>query len=299
MLFQPPPPPEPGFTWAHAATELLGFLGSFALYGAVGFGNFVLPGAGPTPSVVRRATSVGIVGVLVTFLTQLIALARTATEKHLTLGAAFEAGGGALLARLAFLVLALVGLLLARRRGGHTAAARPGWALAALAALGLALRGIVTGRLTAVVNPLHVLAGGLWIGSLFVLAFSALPLTVSRWWPEGKHAAAVAVMVRRFSTLALASSALLVVTGVTTAWRHLHRLDALWTTPYGRTLCVKLVFVLAVAGLGAYNWRLVSPRLGHDDATETLVRSARTELGLALVVLVITAILVSIPAPKG
>jgi putative copper export protein len=298
MLLQPPPP-EPGFTWAHAAVELLGFLGSFALYGAAAFGNAVLPGSAPTPSLVRRASSVGLVGVLVSFVALLFSVARQATEKHLTLGAAFVAGGGALAARGALLLAALVGFALARQRGGHAAVSRPGWWLAAAAAIGLALRAtFVSGRWTSLINPLHVLAGGLWIGTLFVLAFAALPMTVRRWWPEGRHAASVAVMVRRFSNLALASSALLVITGLTTAWRHLKRLDALWTTPYGWALCVKLVFVLAVAGLGAYNWRLVSPRLGHDDATDALVRSSRTELGIAAVVLVITAILVSIPAPS-
>jgi putative copper export protein len=190
--------------------------------------------------------------------------------------------------------------VLARQRGGHGVASRPGWVLAGLAALCTALRGFATtGRWTSLVNPLHVLAGGLWIGTLFVLAFAALPLTVRRWWPEGKHPAAVAVMVRRFSTLALVASGLLVLTGVTTAWRHLHRLDALWTTPYGLALCAKLVFVLSVGGLGAYNWRAVSPRLGHDDATDSLSRFARTELALALVVLLITSILVSIPAPPA
>jgi len=279
MLLQPPVPAEPGFTWAHAALELIGFVGSFALYGAAAFGNLVLPGTSATSVVVRRATSVGIVGVLVTFLSLLLTTARTAAEKHLTLGAAAIAGGGALASRVAFLAAALLGFVAARllaRRGADTA--RPWWAIAALAALCLALRGIVTGRLTAVINPLHVLAGGLWVGTLFVLAFAALPLSVRRWWPEGKHAAAMAIMVRRFSNLALWASGLLLATGLVTAWRHLKRLDALWTTPYGWTLCVKLLFVATVAGLGAYNWRIVSPHLGEDVATDSLNRSSRTEL---------------------
>jgi hypothetical protein len=84
MLFQGPPPEPAGFTWAHAALELLGFVGSFALYGAAGFGNAVIPGAAPTPSLVRRASSVGIVGVLVSFVALLFTVARQATEKHLT-----------------------------------------------------------------------------------------------------------------------------------------------------------------------------------------------------------------------
>jgi copper transport protein len=297
MLLQPPPAAEPGFTWAHAALELIGFLGSFGLYGAAGFGNVALPGTAPLPVVIRRATSVGIVGVLVSLVALLINVAQTATVKHLTLGAAALSGGGALWQRVVLLLVALVGLVLARRGGASLA--RVGWGLAGLASICLALRGILAGRLTAVVNPLHVLAGGLWIGTLFVLAFAVLPLTVRRWWPEGRHAAAVAVMVRRFSTLALASSAVLVLTGVTTAWIHLKHLSALWTTAYGLVLCTKLLVVIAVASVGAFNWRAQSPRLGDDVATDSLVRTSRTELALALVVLLLTAILVSLPAPKA
>jgi putative copper export protein len=105
--------------------------------------------------------------------------------------------------------------------------------------------------------------------------------------------------VRAFSPLALCSAALLATMGVITAWRHLHRLDALWTTPYGYALIAKLCAVLGVLALGAYNWRRQSPRLGDEPGTRALGRSASTELIAALVVLILTAILVSLPSPKG
>ena len=43
--------------------------------------------------------------------------------------------------------------------------------------------------------------------------------------------------------------------GVITAWRHLKYLSALWTTPYGYALLLKLALVAAVFSLGAWNWR--------------------------------------------
>ena len=52
-----------------------------------------------------------------------------------------------------------------------------------------------------------------------------------------------------------------------------------------------------VAALGFYNWRRVLPTLGDDDATHRLRRSARAELGLGLVVLLVTAVLVALPTP--
>lgn len=289
-----PPPPDEAFSWARAARELLGFVASFLFYGAAAFGTLILRGdAAHRPIVLRRATDAGLGGVLLSLLVTLMGLVTTAAEKKLTLGAAVVAGGGPLAWRLACFGLAIVGLVLARF--GRPA----GWSLAALGALGVSLRNVVTGDWTRLINPLHVLAGGLWIGTLFVLVVAALSPTVRRAWAEGSHGASIAMLVRRFSTLALASSALLALTGVITAWRHLKHVENLWRTPYGWALCMKLLLVAAVAALGAFNWRAQSPRLGDDASTDAIRRSSRTELALALAVLVVTSILVSIPAPKS
>ncbi len=75
-------------------------------------------------------------------------------------------------------------------------------------------------------------------------------------------------------------------------------LDALWTTPYGYALIAKLAVVLIVIGLGAFNWRKQRPLLGSEQATGVLRRSATAELVAATLVLVITAILVSLPSPS-
>ena len=105
-------------------------------------------------------------------------------------------------------------------------------------------------------------------------------------------------MVNGFSPLALSAFGLLAVMGVITAWRHLKRLDALWTTPYGWALCAKLVVVAGVLALGAWNWRRQKPQLGTEAGAVALRRSATWELVVASVVLVITSILVSLPSPR-
>ena len=107
----------------------------------------------------------------------------------------------------------------------------------------------------------------------------------------------VAVMVGRFSTIALWAAGFLVLTGVTTAYLHLGTLPALWTSVYGRTLIVKLCVVACVLTLGAYNNRRLMPSLGTDEAGARLRRSATFEIALAAVVLGITAVLVNLPAP--
>jgi len=112
---------------------------------------------------------------------------------------------------------------------------------------------------------------------------------------RGRYAAA---MINAFSPLALGSAFVLVVFGVWTACRHLKRLNALWTTPYGYALIAKLVVVAVVVALGAWNWRRQRPLLGTESAATAIRRSATAELVAALVVLILTAIVVALPTPK-
>lgn len=88
---------------------------------------------------------------------------------------------------------------------------------------------------------LHLLSMAVWLGGLVALLTalyrSAEPLP--------------AATVNRFSRLALASVAVLVVTGVYQSWRGLGSWDALTSTSYGHLLVAKLAAVLVLlAGAG-------------------------------------------------
>jgi len=61
---------------------------------------------------------------------------------------------------------------------------------------------------------------------------------------------------------------------------------------------VKLVFVLIVVLLGAWNWRRVRPTLGTEGTEETIRRSATMELAFAALVLIATSVLVTLPSPR-
>ena len=86
--------------------------------------------------------------------------------------------------------------------------------------------------------------------------------------------------------------------GVITAWRHLSTLPALWTTPYGITLVVKLCLVACVLALGAFNFRRQRPLMGSEAGAVSIRRSASAELAIAALVLIATSVLVSVPSPK-
>jgi putative copper export protein len=116
---------------------------------------------------------------------------------------------------------------------------------------------------------------------------------------SGERDAAVGTLVRRFSAIALVGAGLLGITGVTTAWRHLHRWSSLWTTPYGWTLDAKLAVVCFILALGYYHWRKAGPNLNSSEAVATFKTTAWRELKLAGLVLIITSVLVSLPAPRA
>ena len=62
-------------------------------------------------------------------------------------------------------------------------------------------------------------------------------------------------------------------------------------------MSTRSLLLAGVAALGWYNWKRVLPALDADGGSQRLRRSARAELGLGLVVLLVTAILVALPTP--
>jgi putative copper export protein len=290
LLFQQGEEP---FSFAQPFHELFGFLAWFALFGALGFHFFVLrrargldPAAGRTAD--ARAARIGLAGAIVALVSLAFNVARN--RDHLPFLEALQRGGGRLWTPLACLVLLALAFACWRWPGA--------WVVAGLAGLAFALRNLASGRWTAMVNPFHELAASLWIGSLFVLVAAGLPAVLRNVQPAERRAPLVAELVARFSNLALAAAALLGVTGVVTAWRHLKFVAALWTTSYGYAFDAKMVVVFLVVALGAWNWRRMRPRLETPGAVDALRRSAGAELALAGIVLMITAVLVSLPTPQ-
>ena len=172
------------------------------------------------------------------------------------------------------------------------------WWVATLAILGLsaypALSGHASGTealrpLTLTTDILHVLAAGAWIGGLSFLIYA------ERSWrlvAQSEPSSLLPELVPIFSPVAIASVATLIATGSVAAWIHLESVGALVGTSYGRLLSIKLGVVLSVLGLGAVNWRRLTPRLDAEAGQGALRRNAVRELLLAQVVLAVTAILV-------
>lgn len=292
--------------WNKVAIDYFRYLSYFAIFGALGF-RFLALRRTETPRATadaagspktfravaeRSAARIGLIGALLLVIVLCATAVRNAAAART--GVFQWALGVELRVQLQFacgLLFPIAFALALRRRRGA-------WAAAALVAVVYTLRNSVTGQWTRLVNPFHEIAASLWLGTLFVLVAAGPPailLSADQREHRGKSAIE---LVSRFSPLALCAAAILGVTGIITVWLHLKYVAALWTTSYGYALDAKLVVVAVVIALGAWNWRRLTPKLGTEEATHALRRSSTMELVFAGVVLLLTAVLVSLPTPK-
>jgi len=155
------------------------------------------------------------------------------------------------LSRLAAALAAVVACI-ALPRTGHAVSVPLGWAL----------------------QGLHVMAAGLWSGTLLaVLAITRRPLGRLR-----------TSLLRAFAGLAVSSVSVLVATGATAGRLYVGSLRHLASDEYGRVLLLKLGLVASMGLVGGVNWN----RLHRGDGSPS-IRAVWVEAGLALAVLVVTS----------
>lgn len=178
------------------------------------------------------------------------------------------------------LVGALVlGLVLVTPLTGHGAAwESPGW------------RGVA-------LHAVHLCATGAWLGTLLALAATTFPEVAAL--PVPTRGPTFMALLGTFSPLALVGAAMMVLSGGLLAWHYVGTLRGFVAYGYGRWLLVKLGLLAVTVGLGWWNWRVLTPRVGQGEVGG-LVRSARWELALGALIVLATAILVALdPVGSG
>ncbi len=172
-----------------------------------------------------------------------------------------------------------------------------GGALAWIGAFGVAVALPMTGHaygdsLAWTAQSVHILAAGLWIGTLVVVLLvpfgfagttRAESASIRRYW------------LRSFSPLAIAGASLLVASGALLAFRYLPAWETLWTEPYGQILLAKVGLSLFVLGCGAVN--SISMHFRPDSHTDPLPRTVVLEVVFAVLVLAATGMLTSTAQP--
>ena len=158
-----------------------------------------------------------------------------------------------------------------------------------------------SGTLALLADIVHLAAASTWVGGLG-FTILALLLAGDDRWPLASRA------VPRFSLLAVISVVTLITAGIVrgseelvpagTALRHWPRV--IWTgfvhTTYGQLLA-KILLVLPLLGLGAYNNRYAVPRLRKQIASAVeqrrFLRAAGAELLIMATIVGVTAVLVT------
>ena len=161
--------------------------------------------------------------------------------------------------------------------------------LAAVAWIGHAgARSGTVGWLQVCADMAHLLAAGLWLGSLPALAImlaSKLP------------APACTAATRRFSMFGMAAVATLFISGAFNTYLLTDSILALPETTYGQLLLLKLGIFAAMLALAAINkWRW-TPRLPARPAMAAIRRQSIAEAALGLAVIAAVGALGTLPPP--
>jgi putative copper export protein len=302
---------------AYGAARWGWYLAAFLVLGAGSYAPFFFPGPRSLPhtdaavagEVTRRAARIGLsagVALICFTLLRFYLQARGLNEPgepltldflRAVLGSRWGHGW-----RLQALAAVLVTVMFALARPG----ARIPWTLALLCSLGVGATAGMTGHAgTAksgagglLIDVAHVTLGGWWLGGLGVMVLAGL--TAARSAGPERRPAVLQSLVGDFSRRAQVAAPLAIAFGIWLAARYLG-----WTWPlhvagsYRWVLVGKLAVLASVAALGAFNWRVTQPRLTQPGGEPRLRRFSALELWLGIVLLGVTAVLVSLPLPEG
>ncbi len=123
------------------------------------------------------------------------------------------------------------------------------------------------GQATAVAfDYVHLLGASLWAGGLLFLVVALAP-TVRDLTAAGRRVV-LGRALPRFSLLALIAWGVMGFTGLYSAWLQVGNIPALTGTPYGQTLILKLILIVPLLALGAFNLAVVTRKLRGAETEE-------------------------------
>ncbi|GIW07776.1 MAG: hypothetical protein KatS3mg060_2581 [Dehalococcoidia bacterium] len=216
--------------------------------------------------------------------------------------------GQVLLARAALLgIVALAVLVIVRRERGDSPPARLASLGAGLATAGvLATTSIVSHAagvgewawVAVLADWFHQLGTAFWIGGVILFALAIGPFFAAV--PAGERRMVLGRVIPRFSVLAMASVAVLSLTGLYAAWLHFPTLDSIVATAYGQALIVKSVLFFGALAIGALNLLVVTPGLRAAPAKALAVagafaRQIRVEAVIGVLIVGAAALMVMLP----
>jgi copper transport protein len=161
-----------------------------------------------------------------------------------------------------------------------------------------------------VVDWLHLVTVGTWIGGLGYLALVLYPGMKAEGYTWEERRTLLANAIPRFSRLAVVSVIVLAATGFATVLLRTQDIGALLSSTYGLLLALKIAAYGVLVAIGAINLRRLTPLLqakvkGNPDEEASkrpvrgLSRNVMLEIGLASVALLLAGGLTLTPPPAS
>ncbi len=162
-------------------------------------------------------------------------------------------------------------------------------------------------RLTIISDWLHLVAVGIWVGGLFHLALT-MPKSIEH-LNGSRRLCVLSRVIPLFNSLAVAATILIVLTGIYNSWTHVDSFSALWNTPYGQVLSLKIILFLPMLVLGGLNTFVLRKRVDrfadeavsaaeHLKTDRSFYRSVRVEAAIGVAVLLLAGILAFLPPAR-
>lgn len=152
-------------------------------------------------------------------------------------------------------------------------------------------------------DALHLYSASIWAGGLFLILATVVP-TLRDLTAAGRQVV-ISRLVPRFSQVAVVAWAVMALTGIYAAWLEVGNLAALRQTPYGESLTVKLLLLVPLVALGAFNLFVVARRMPAATDEGAADRWSRNfswaivaETALVIVVLLVVGLLVGQPPAR-
>jgi copper transport protein len=257
---------------------------------------------------IRRLILIG--GGLFVLTNALFLLSQAATAADVALAQAFGAPAiqmlssrtGQLIVARVLLTLVILGLAWRLPHAGD-GAAWPWWvaillAGAAMLTFSMSAHGAAEEQgatLAIALDWLHIGAMIAWLGGLVPLVFA---IRSARRSPD--QALPLALLIPRFTRLAVACVATLTLTGIYSYYLHINQLDLLAATTYGRALLIKLGLFGLLLLAGGVNVFILSPRLrgAGNQLARRFGGSVRIELVAGALLLLAVGAMTSVAPSK-
>ncbi|MEP7286104.1 MAG: CopD family protein [Chloroflexota bacterium] len=161
------------------------------------------------------------------------------------------------------------------RQAGQRRTQRPIWWFALAAGGGLLFLDTLDGHSASasILAPalaadwVHLLAMTLWVGGLITFA---LVLGTLRKIDPVRRVRLRAGLIGMFSNLSRIALVALLITGLYASYLHVGSTDALFTTSYGQLLLLKLVIIVPLLGVAAFNFAVTQRRLHRAANAESV-----------------------------